>query len=122
MKTSEHVKRWRENHHKALEALRGPDCHLSGIQLWRKLRRMENVAHTAATKYCNGEIDDYTFEQVKDRTVEQINIMFGRIVVGLFVNGDPRGYALKLEPSSKPTGMHRDWGDYGILAAEINDD
>jgi len=118
----EHVIKWRENHHKALETLRGPDCNLTGLQLWRKLRTIERVTNDAATKYCNGEIDSLNFDAAKKRTIEQVNILFGHKVPGFFVNSDPRGYALKLdnEKTNIPEGMHRDMGGYGILAAEID--
>jgi hypothetical protein len=63
------------------------------------------------------------------RRVEQL---FGCLPPGFFVNGDPRGYALKLDPEApqveglpsakaliESARLHRDWGGYGILSPEI---
>lgn len=54
--------------------------------------------------------------QIRDK-VEKV---FGYLPEGFFVNGDPRGYALKLETGSVPYRLHEDWGRYQILAPEIN--
>jgi len=120
-KTPDHVTKWRENHHKALETLRAPGCKLTGLQLWRKLTHIERAANEAATKYCNGEIDQETFDAIKEGAEKQVKKTFGQLPTGFFVNGDPRGYALKLddEKTTIPEGIHKDWGGYGILAAVI---
>ena len=44
-------------------------------------------------------------------------------LVPVFVNRDPRGYALKIEDEyvrANGLQIHRDWGGYGILAPEID--
>ena len=51
----------------------------------------------------------------------KIEPLGGKLPKGFFVNLDPRGYALKLEPGSVPYPLHEDWGRYQILAPEIND-
>jgi hypothetical protein len=46
-------------------------------------------------------------------------------VVPVFVNGDPRGYALKIQDeyvSENSLDIHRDMGGYGILAPDLSDD
>lgn len=47
-------------------------------------------------------------------------------LVPVFLNGDPRGYALKIEDNwmrARPElRLHSDWGGYGILAPEIGKD
>lgn len=47
--------------------------------------------------------------------------VFGQLPPGFFVNGDARGYALKIDPAKGvvPPGMATDWGSYGLLAATI---
>jgi hypothetical protein len=132
-KTPDHVTRWRNNHHKALEALRAPGCTSTGLQIWRKLRRLETKAHQAATAYCNGEtlrigakVYDYRLDEdcsdrfKSEQIIPAIKRIFGHVPQGFFWNTDARGYALKLESENVPEGMHQDWGRYGILAAEIN--
>ena len=122
MKNSkENLNKWRENHHKALESLKGENCNLNGLQLWRKLRTIEVIAHAAATDYYNTKIDTAQLDAVKDSVGKEIERLFKRKIPGLMFNSDPRGYALKLdnETVTIPEGMHKDWGGYGILAAII---
>jgi hypothetical protein len=124
MKTQEHVIRWRENHHKALETLRAPGVTTNGLDLWRKLCRVESAAHLVATHYCNGAVDGDHWEMIKEDTRAKVARIFGKLPDGFFVNGDPRGYALKLdnEKVTIPEGMHKDWGGYGILAPIIDNE
>lgn len=139
-KTSKEVlQRERTAHHRALEALRSPDCALSGIQLWRKLCEIERLAHAGAEAYCNGErlqirwplfglreydfrSNEHAWEQFANVATDCVRGVFGCVPAGFFVNGDARGYALKLDPDQTtiPSGMHTDWGRNGILAARID--
>ncbi len=142
MKTAERkalIERDRIAHHRALETLRAPTCSKSGIQLWRKLVELERLAHAGATACCNGENirlvwplfgpRDYDFagssepwEALASVAKDCVRNIFGRVPDGFFVNGDARGYALKLDPDTctVPAGMHTDWGSNGILAARID--
>ena len=97
MKTKPHVLKWRENHHKALESLRAPGVTTNGLNLWRKLRHVENAASIVATNYCNGVVDGDHWEMIKEDTRSKVTRIFGKLPEGFFVNGDPRGYALKLD-------------------------
>lgn len=115
----EWIERRRKAHHAALETLKGPDCNLTGLQIWRKLRPLERLSRDAATKLCNAEIEQEQFDAVKQRVKEQVSYIFGCKPKGFFLNSDPRGCALKIESEDRPEGMERDWGGYGILAAEI---
>lgn len=94
----------------------------TGLDIWRKLCRLERSAHDAATRYCNAEIDGDKWEALRAGVTAQVKALFGgKLPQGFFVNGDPRGYALKLdnEKVTIPDGMHKDFGGYGILAAVI---
>jgi hypothetical protein len=117
------VQRRRENHHRALETLaQTVDCETPGLVLWRQLRRIENPLHYNAERYCNGDIDSEQWEVIKNQYRNRLAKVFGgRVPTGVFINGDPRGHALKLdnEQMAIPAGMETDWGGYGILAAEI---
>ena len=117
---SENVQKWRESHHKALESLRAPWCRKTGLQLWRGCVRIENTANHAAVLYCNGEMDGDLYETCKEKAIVGVIRLFGCLPDGFFVNGDPRGYTLKIKPEFAPEGMSKDWGGYGCLAAVIN--
>lgn len=124
--TNHHMKmtlnKERAAHHAALETLRAPGVTTSGLRLWRTLRRFEGSARRAAEQYANGEIGTDHYERRAALTVEKVRQCLGRVPSGFIVNSDPRGYALKLDPQrcEIPEGLARDWGGYGILAAEIN--
>jgi hypothetical protein len=99
---------------------------------------MPSQASQAATAQCNGAKylmqpfrDESAWESFKEMIAARVNIAFGGklAVPGFFVNGDPRGYALKIDnetPEGKAliqkTKMHTDWGGYGILSPEITGD
>lgn len=106
-------KRWKANHLKALESL--------GFKpsAYNRLRHLENRAHNAAEKYCNGEVMGLSYEMVISQIEESVLKLCGGKLVGFFANGDPRGYALKIESDNLPEGMHKDWGGYGIIAPEF---
>lgn len=117
---------WKERHLKALEAL-------GFVGSFRTLRTLENRANYNAVLYCNGPayngIDSDVYETRQERIAEQVKKLFGgTLPQGFFINGDPRGYALKINagneagmehhPEYIPEGLHKDWGGYGILAPE----
>lgn len=64
------------------------------------------------------------YEREEDRRMACVRRLLGiDEFFPVFFNGDPRGYALKIEDSwmrSHPDAkLHQDWGGYGILAPEI---
>jgi hypothetical protein len=128
----EALARRRTAHHAALESLRGPSCTLNGLQIWRRLRKLEVKASRIATANCNGESYEGQRPQDGDKWKQEIRLKIGQILGrrigaykenGIFVNTDPRGYALKLEAingATIPDGMQTDWGGYGLLAPVID--
>ena len=135
----EATERFRAQHHRALETLRHESCTLSGLQLWRKLVQLERLAHAGATASCNGEnirivwplfgprdydfhSDENAWDNLRKVAADCVRNIFGHVPAGFVVNGDARGYALKIDPDSGrvPEGMHTDWGRNGILAATID--
>ena len=130
MKTAKTIEReqWlqrrRANHHKALETLaQTVGCQTDGLKLWRQLRRLESKTSKAALDYCNGVIGTDEWQELSPLFESKIATVFGgRLPDGVFINADARGYALKLdnEKVTVPQGMEKDWGGYGILAAEID--
>ena len=116
----EWIARRRANHHAALETL-APGC--NGAAVWRKLRRAEKQAEGIILHYSNGT-GGITTENIQDKLEpvrEAVRAAFGKTPPGFFINIDPRGYALKIDPDkgTVPDGMETDWGRYGLLAAEI---
>jgi hypothetical protein len=134
----------RAAHHAALETLRAPGCRTSGAAIWKRLRRIEDRAHDAATAQCNGAhygtqpfrpdwhedgsggtaARPTSWEVFSESIRDEVAAIFGgTLPAGFAFNQDCRGYALKLRPEkcTVPVGMSTDWGGNGILAAEIND-
>jgi len=109
-----------------------PNATKSGLDLCRALRRIEARAHRAATDYCNGDISTDQWEGVHDqfhgKVVDLLNPSI-ELANAIFINGDPRGYALKLRDHfvrihnrTATTPIHTDWGGYGILAPDLTED
>lgn len=117
----DYVIRARAEHHAALKAMMPADSTLSGLVVWRKLRRLEGKAAALALQMCNGpEVSEETKERIDAQVAAGVEKLFGRPLPGFFINHDPRGYALKLEPGSVPYKLHQDWGGYQILAPLID--
>ena len=119
-------------HYETLEKLArrcgvvNPDGKKLSLKLWK----LEQEAHKAATDYCNGDRFNGPIEdEWGDYSTEiegRVNALFNYKLAGLNVNGDARGYALKIDdeemrtnPLYKDIGIHQDWGGYGILSPEI---
>lgn len=96
-----------------------------GAKISNKLRAIELSQHRTAEKYCNGEISEHVYDLAVERSKAAVlDILPG--LKGFFVNGDPRGYALKIDDKEQKRlelegiKIHRDWGGYGILAPEFD--
>jgi hypothetical protein len=106
------------------------------VSLCKKLRRLETQAHAIGLQMCNGpEMTEEEIEIREQRVLNRLDeLLFWRSAsVPVFVNKDPRGYALKIddewlrdqrEHNKLPLGealraLHQDWGGYGIIAPEI---
>lgn len=85
------------------------------------LIKAEREAHRKACQYCNGEIDGETYERWEEKFVQRLAGKLGvkQMPEGFFVNGDPRGYSLKMKEGTFPQGFWIDFGGYGILAPEF---
>lgn len=112
----EALARRRASHHKALESLRGPNCTLNGLQIWRKLRRLETAANDACTAQCNGAAykgqpfrEEDAWDNFKLDTKFKVWAAFGKPDFWtVYFNSDPRGYTLKLD-DAVARGMNRKW-------------
>lgn len=103
------------------------------VALCRRLRRLECQARAFALRLCNGP--EFQSEEAEDAIETAILARVAKLLkpagVPIFLNRDPRGYALKIDshfmPSrSMPRGdrpyrpLRQDWGGYGILAPDID--
>jgi len=104
---------------------------LDPLVLCKKLRRLENKANQIAVHYCNGTggINSENWEEKCKPILDAVNkILFAysyNVVKAqsIFINGDARGYSLKIKDSyvrEKKLNIYRDMGGYGILAPEFN--
>jgi len=156
MKTTEPNKRERKaaqllNYYAACEALgralgmTNPD----GKRISVALLNLERLANAGATASCNGERfqcrfhvsakqaasmpwefdfnrDENAWDSFAEKVQDEVRFIFGAVPTSFFVNGDARGYALKID-NETPEGkalieackLHTDWGGYGILSPEI---
>jgi len=84
---------------------------------------LERQAHDLAERFCNGTIDQDRYEYLKNHILTKLDqvLNFKEKNIPVFLNGDPRGYALKIDHEyvrEHDLSIHRDWGGYGILAPE----
>jgi hypothetical protein len=111
------------------------------VNLCRKLRRIEAAVSKPILDYTNGDNGvtqddlDHACQMALIKTGTLLGLDRGGIAMaGLFVNRDPRGYALKLNDEAdwfqhwqnerRANGLpaiHTDMGGYGILAPDLND-
>jgi hypothetical protein len=96
------------------------------VTLCKKVHRLENKAHKMAEDYCNGLYDSETWYEAKENSIlkrlDKI-LNFKAQGIPVFVNGDPRGYALKIADDytqAHKLEIHKDWGGYGIIAPEFD--
>lgn len=92
------------------------------VALCKKLRRAEHVAHRLAEACC-----EYLSTESKEftRRYEAAILRVGRILgpggPPVFINLDPRGYALKIESeAARDLDIRKDWGGYGIIAPDLS--
>lgn len=94
------------------------------VKLCKALRRLEKQASRAAEDYCNGGMSMEQFEAFEASTLARLDALLGFRAAGVpvFVNGDPRGYALKIWDGyvrDNDVTIYRDLGGYGILAPDF---
>ena len=105
-------------HGKKVNAIFGTDH--DPITLCKKLRQIENKMTAANTDYCNGAIDSDDWD-IKTEIVRHALIKLLKNKIPIYINGDPRGYALKLQPEHAGN-LITDWGGYGLLAPDLTND
>lgn len=96
------------------------------ITLSKKLFRLENKAHYLAERYINGLIETDKYQAEADKILVSLSKIIGKNnMKKVFINGDPRGYALKIDDKYQDrlhkVGIYRDWGGYGIIAPDFSE-
>ena len=96
------------------------------ILLCKKLRALEIRAHAVALRLCNGQEYPGGYDEVDsimDRILDQAKELLGAAEYApIFINRDPRGYALKINDkyvAKNNLNITRDWGGYGIIAPDL---
>jgi hypothetical protein len=105
------------------------------IRICKRLRRLEAKAHRIAEQYCNGEIDGDESNKAERAILNSLaKILYsgpeampkcGMLAKAIFVNSDPRGYALKIDDEyvkEHALKIHQDWGGYGIIAPDLSEE
>jgi hypothetical protein len=91
-------------------------------EVYGSLKKIESRGHRLAEKYCNGDIDSDQWE----KETEKIKALLSKILPedllkNTLLNGDPRGYFLKISDEymrAKDITLERDWGGYGIYCPD----
>jgi hypothetical protein len=112
-------------HGEDLKAIFGIE--IDGDKLSRKVHSLEVKAHKLAEDYCNGVngVDTESWEPLTEKILNSLDklLNFKKQGIPVFVNGDARGYALKIDDEyvrKHNLEIHRDFGGYGILAPEFD--
>jgi len=116
-----------------------------GKKLSVALLKIERDAHKGAEAYCNGETyrsnifgeydfnaDENAWDKFSEMIEREVQVLFVKLPPFFYVNGDARGYALKIRGAEaghdygkkliEETGLMTDWGSNGLLAPEITGD
>ena len=86
-----------------------PKCDLDPVELCRKLRKLEREGEALGLRLCNGpELDEDEADRITERILDSVDklLNFRASGVPVFVNRDPRGYALKIKS---------EWMEYAAL-------
>lgn len=101
------------------------NTNLDSIELCKKLFHLETKVHKAALDYCNGYLDSDQWAKAEESAEKSLDKILGFKEKGIpvFINGDARGYALKIDSGyvfENGLEIVRDFGGYGILAPEFD--
>jgi hypothetical protein len=92
--------------------------------LCKQVHRLEGEAHRLAERACNEDLGEGYQEKKEKSILKRLDAIlnFRAQNIPVFLNGDPRGYALKIDNKyvrDHELDIHRDWGGYGIIAPEF---
>ncbi len=91
--------------------------------LCRRVRRLEMEGERFALLLCNGPVPSMEDqEEIKNSIKDRLRQVLGRHKFKVFLNLDPRGYALKIcdeDVRKNELKIQQDWGGYGLIAPEL---
>lgn len=91
------------------------------VKLCKRLRRVEVSTHAQMERECCEDVPERTREATRTRAARHLRRILGPEADRVWIDGDTRGYALKVDLHDGER-LHTDWGGYGILAPEIGPD
>lgn len=91
------------------------------VALCKAVFRLENKMHKAALDYCN--LADYgdQYDKVEASVRKSLAKWLGDSLP-VYINSDPRGYALKIDDNimrERNIDLPTDWGGYGVIAPDL---
>ena len=95
------------------------------VALCKALRRLEARGAALGLRLCNGPaITEAAADRITAAILDKADKLLGFREKGIpvFLNRDPRGYALKIDDAwmrENAPRFHRDWGGYGIIAPDL---
>ena len=119
-----------EQHGQQLNALF--NTAVGNVELCKKLRKIEKSLEKPLLDACNVGMDYDELDKITDSALDNVDklLNFRENKIPVFVNRDPRGYALKIKDdfvreynhqnSSLGARIYTDWGGYGILAPDLS--
>ncbi len=108
-------------------------AYLGNVQEWEaedlyeKLRRIETKTNRLMCDDCNGTKPgtEKDWEKQDTKIIDRVKKLLP-VATGIFLNGDPRGYSLKIKSENVSSlnergkiNIYQDWGGYGIIAPEF---
>ena len=100
---------------------------VDALALCKKLRKLDIQETQHSEDLCNGVIDP-TDAELAARVKQTLNavdklLCFRVLGIPVFINGDPRGYALKIDDKwmreHPECDLPRDMGGYGLIAPNL---
>jgi hypothetical protein len=94
------------------------------VDLYARLHRIEAEAHSFAERECNEQLPDGASERKDASLLKRLDALLGfrEAKIDVFINGDPRGYALKISDAcmrAKGLDLYTDMGGHGLLCPDF---
>ena len=91
--------------------------------IFKELKGIEMNGHKNAEAYCNGVINADGWDACCDHLLRDLKRLISNkeLLREIHLNGDPRGYFLKIDcdyVKRKEMTIEKDWGGYGIICPE----
>lgn len=124
-----------EAHGKVLQEIFPRSRGLDPLELMQKLRRLEVRGHALGIRHCNGPaFKPGEYEKLENCILARVDQLLGCSKVPVFLNDDPRGYALKVDSKltqaindkrrkskKQRASLHQDFGGYGIICPDFTE-